>query len=157
MNVKDDPLLKTFDGHTLMGSYDVDDEGVPAESIDVVLSGKLLNYEIGREPIKDFPDSNGHGRAGLGQPAAFASGGRDLQIERAAQRGGDEGKAQRTGEETRLRRLCRRDARRGALYRACSIAYMPMARANWCEELRSMSSTCVVCEAISLRQATTRS
>ncbi len=69
MNVKDDPLLKTFDGHTLMGSYDVDDEGVPAESIDVVLSGKLLNYEIGREPIKDFPDSNGHGRAGLGQPA----------------------------------------------------------------------------------------
>ena len=69
MNVKDDPLLKTFDGHTLMGSYDVDDEGVPAESIDVVLSGKLLNYDIGREPIKDFPDSNGHGRAGLGQPA----------------------------------------------------------------------------------------
>ena len=69
MNVKDNPLLKTFDGQTLMGAYDVDDEGVPAESIDVVLSGKLLNYAIGREPIKDFPDSNGHGRAGLGQPA----------------------------------------------------------------------------------------
>ena len=69
MNVKDDPLMKTFNGQTLTGSYDVDDEGVPAESIDVVLSGKLLNYAIGREPIKDFPDSNGHGRAGLGQPA----------------------------------------------------------------------------------------
>jgi predicted Zn-dependent protease len=69
MNVKDDPLLKTFDGRTLTGAYDVDDEGVPAESIDVVLSGKLLNYVIGREPVKDFPESNGHGRAGLGQPA----------------------------------------------------------------------------------------
>ncbi len=69
MSVKDNPLMKSFDGHTLTGSYDVDDEGVPAESIDVVLSGKLLNYAIGREPVKDFPDSNGHGRAGLGQPA----------------------------------------------------------------------------------------
>lgn len=69
MNVKDNPLLKTFDGKTLMGAYDVDDEGVPAESIDVVLSGKLLNYVIGREPVRDFPESNGHGRAGLGQPA----------------------------------------------------------------------------------------
>jgi predicted Zn-dependent protease len=69
MNVKDDPLLKTFDGTTLTGAYDVDDEGVPAQSIDVVLSGKLLNYVIGREPVKDFPESNGHGRAGLGQPA----------------------------------------------------------------------------------------
>jgi hypothetical protein len=68
MSVKDDPLLKTFDGQTLMGAYDVDDEGVPAQSIDVVLNGKLLNYLIGREPVKDFPDSNGHGRAGLGQP-----------------------------------------------------------------------------------------
>ena len=69
MNVKDSPLVKTFDGQTLMGAYDVDDEGVPAASIDVVLSGKLMNYLIGREPVKDFPDSNGHGRAGLGQPA----------------------------------------------------------------------------------------
>jgi predicted Zn-dependent protease len=74
MSVKDNPLMKTFDGHTLMGAYDVDDEGVPAQSIDVVLSGKLMNYLIGREPIKDFPDSNGHGRAGLGQPAHSRAG-----------------------------------------------------------------------------------
>ena len=69
MSVKDDPLMKSFDGKSLTGAYDVDDEGVPAESIDVVLSGKLLNFVIGREPVKDFPESNGHGRAGLGQPA----------------------------------------------------------------------------------------
>ena len=69
MNVKDSPIMKTFDGQMLMGAYDVDDEGVPGASIDVVLSGKLMNYLIGREPVRDFPDSNGHGRAGLGQPA----------------------------------------------------------------------------------------
>ena len=74
MSVKDNPLLKTFDGKMLMGAYDVDDEGVPAQSIDVVLNGKLLNFLIGREPVKDFPDSNGHGRAGLGQPAHSRAG-----------------------------------------------------------------------------------
>jgi hypothetical protein len=57
-----------------MGHYDVDDEGVPAESLDIVLSGKLMNYVIGREPVKDFPESNGHGRAGLGQPAHSRAG-----------------------------------------------------------------------------------
>ncbi len=74
MNVKDNPLLAKLDGHDLMGHYDVDDEGVPAESLDIVLSGKLMNYVIGREPVKDFPESNGHGRAGLGQPAHSRAG-----------------------------------------------------------------------------------
>ena len=74
MSVKDNPLLTKFDGKLVTGNYDVDDEGVPAQSVDIVLSGKLLNYDIGREPIKDFPDSNGHGRAGLGQPAHSRSG-----------------------------------------------------------------------------------
>jgi predicted Zn-dependent protease len=74
MNVKDDPLLTKFDGRLLTGAYDVDDEGVPAQSLDVVLSGKLMNYLIGREPVKDFPESNGHGRAALGQPAHSRAG-----------------------------------------------------------------------------------
>lgn len=74
MSAKEDPLLKTLDGQTLTGHYDVDDEGVPAQSVDLVLSGKLLNYVIGREPVKDFPESNGHGRAGLGQPAHSRAG-----------------------------------------------------------------------------------
>ncbi len=69
LNVKEDPLLTTFDGQHLLGSYDVDDEGVPAQAVDIVLGGKLMNFVIGREPVKDFPDSNGHGRAGPGQPA----------------------------------------------------------------------------------------
>jgi len=65
IQVVDDPLLKTFNGKSLVGSYDVDDEGVPAQAVDLVDDGKLQNYLIGREPVRDFPQSNGHGRAGI--------------------------------------------------------------------------------------------
>jgi TldD protein len=69
MEVVDDPGLKTFDGKTLAGAYDVDDEGVPAQAVDLISDGKLQNYLIGREPVRDFPESNGHGRAGIAGPA----------------------------------------------------------------------------------------
>ena len=69
LSVVDDPTLGTFEGQALLGSYKVDDEGLPAGPVDVVDHGKLMNYLIGREPVKDFPESNGHGRAGLGQAA----------------------------------------------------------------------------------------
>jgi len=68
LTVVDDPTLKTFDGKTLIGSYEIDDEGVRASTVPVVQDGILLNYLLGREPIRDFPASNGHGRAGPGQP-----------------------------------------------------------------------------------------
>ena len=60
--------MKTFQGKTLIGAYDVDDEGVRAAKVAVIQDGVLLNYLLGREPIRDFPDSNGHGRAAPGQP-----------------------------------------------------------------------------------------
>jgi predicted Zn-dependent protease len=69
MDVVDDPGLKTFDGEALVGAYDVDDEGVPAQAVHLVENGKLQNYLIGREPVRDFPLSNGHGRAGIAGPA----------------------------------------------------------------------------------------
>jgi len=74
MNVTDDPLMTSFDGKRLVGSYDVDDEGVPAQEVQVVSKGILTNYLIGREPVKDFSASNGHGRAALAQPARSRSG-----------------------------------------------------------------------------------
>jgi len=74
MNVVDDPSMKEFDGKQMIGAYDVDDEGVPAQKVDVVQKGILQNYLIGREPVKDMPDSNGHGRAALAQPAHSRSG-----------------------------------------------------------------------------------
>lgn len=67
LSVKDDPTLTTFQGRSLIGSYVVDDEGVKAQVVPVIEKGKLQNFLTGREPIRDFPDSNGHGRAALGQ------------------------------------------------------------------------------------------
>ncbi len=69
MNVVDDPSLKTFDGKGPLGAYDVDDEGVPAQAVKVVEAGRLDNYLIGRQPVRDFPQSNGHGRAGITGPS----------------------------------------------------------------------------------------
>jgi TldD protein len=69
ISVEDDPTLKTFAGKTLIGSYDADDEGVRAMKVSVVQDGELVNYLLGREPIRDFPESYGHGRAAPGQAA----------------------------------------------------------------------------------------
>ncbi len=61
------PLETKFNGKSLLGAYAIDDEGVPAQSVNVVDNGKLENFLIGREPIKDFSTSNGHGRAAPAQ------------------------------------------------------------------------------------------
>ena len=74
LNVVDDPTLKTFAGKGLVGAYEVDDEGVPAQAVKVVERGKLQNYLVGRQPIRNFPASNGHGRATMaGTPAPHFS------------------------------------------------------------------------------------
>src|SRR5208283_2222539 len=65
LSVVDDPTLASFDGKPLLGRYEVDDEGVRAMRVPVIENGKLVNYLLGREPILDFPASNGHGRARL--------------------------------------------------------------------------------------------
>lgn len=69
LSVVDDPTMKEFDGKKLVGSYDVDSEGVPAQAVKVVDDGTLQNYLVGRQPIRDFPSSNGHGRAAPGTAA----------------------------------------------------------------------------------------
>ncbi len=68
MEVVDSPGLKCFAGKGLVGAYDVDDEGVPAQAVKLITEGRLENYLIGREPVRDFPQSNGHGRAGITGP-----------------------------------------------------------------------------------------
>jgi predicted Zn-dependent protease len=74
LTVVDDPTMKSFEGHALLGAYTIDDEGVPVAPVTIVEHGKLVNYLIGREPVKDFPQSNGHGRAALGQAAHSKAG-----------------------------------------------------------------------------------
>jgi hypothetical protein len=65
IDIVDDPTLATYDGKGLLGAYSIDDEGVPAQAVKLVTAGKLDNYLVGREPVRDFLQSNGHGRAGL--------------------------------------------------------------------------------------------
>jgi predicted Zn-dependent protease len=65
LTMVDDPTLVSVDGAALLGHYDVDDEGVKAQRVPLVEKGVLVNYLLGRQPIRDFPSSNGHGRASL--------------------------------------------------------------------------------------------
>jgi TldD protein len=68
ISVTDDPTVKIFDGRQLVGSYEIDQEGVKASAVPLITDGILVDYLIGRMPIRDFPASNGHGRAAPGQP-----------------------------------------------------------------------------------------
>jgi len=68
INVVDDPTLKEFGGKSLTGSYEVDSEGVKSAPVDIIEKGVLTNYLVGRTPIRDFPESNGHGRAAPAAP-----------------------------------------------------------------------------------------
>ena len=63
--VVDDPSATTAAGRSLMGAYAVDDDGVRGQTITAIDKGELVAYLVGRQPIRDFPASNGHGRAGI--------------------------------------------------------------------------------------------
>jgi len=58
--------MKDFHGKSLVGSYAVDSEGVKAQPVTTIENGVLANYLLGRQPLRDFPASNGHGRAATG-------------------------------------------------------------------------------------------
>jgi TldD protein len=68
LSVVDDPTIESFEGHRLLGSYPVDDEGIKPSRVSVIEKGQLVNYLLSREPIRDFPNSNGHGRAAVTGP-----------------------------------------------------------------------------------------
>jgi TldD protein len=70
INVFDDPTISSISGKPLFGNYTLDDEGVKAQRVSLIEKGTLVSYLIGRQPIRDFPASNGHGRAGsAGSPS----------------------------------------------------------------------------------------
>jgi TldD protein len=74
VSLLDDPTVKQFQGHDLLGSYGVDEEGVKAQRVEIVNSGLLLNFLMSRRPGPDLDHSNGHGRAAfLGDARPMAS------------------------------------------------------------------------------------
>jgi hypothetical protein len=62
LSLVDDPLQKDFEGKPLAGFFEVDDEGVPAQRVQLVTNGTLKGFLLSREPVRDFNASNGHGR-----------------------------------------------------------------------------------------------
>jgi TldD protein len=74
VSLLDDPTAKQFQGRDLLGTYDVDQEGVKAQRVELINSGLLLNFLMSRRPGPDLDHSNGHGRAAyLGDPRPMAS------------------------------------------------------------------------------------
>lgn len=74
LSVVSDPTISSYRGQSLLGHYELDDEGIPAQRVSLIEKGVLLNYLIAREPIRDFPRSNGHGRAPLPSDAPAMAG-----------------------------------------------------------------------------------
>lgn len=66
LSVTDDPTQRTLNGLDLGGWYEYDDEGMPATRVDVIKNGVLKNFLMSRMPIKNFSNSNGHGRSNPG-------------------------------------------------------------------------------------------
>lgn len=67
LSVHFDPTLRKFGDQELAGYYTYDDEGVKAQRVTVVDKGILKSFLMSRSPIAGFPQSNGHGRAQVGQ------------------------------------------------------------------------------------------
>jgi len=71
LSVIDDPTLHEMAGMKLAGTYDFDNEGEPAQRVDVIRDGVLNNFLMSRMPVKNFGKSNGHGR---NQPGRMPTG-----------------------------------------------------------------------------------
>jgi TldD protein len=66
LTVVDDTTMKKLGAQDLLGYYQFDDEGVPAQRVTLVDHGVLRAFEMSRSPLIGFPTSNGHGRRQLG-------------------------------------------------------------------------------------------
>ena len=67
LSVADDPTLASFHGQPLSGHYVFDDEGQPAQRVQLVDDGVLKTFLMSRLPVASFATSNGHGRAQTGK------------------------------------------------------------------------------------------
>jgi len=63
VTLMDNPAATDYKGALLVGSYGIDQEGVPGEKVTLVDEGKLKNMLMSRRPGPDFEKSNGHGRS----------------------------------------------------------------------------------------------
>ncbi len=62
LSIVDDPTAHTGAGKALIGGYNIDDEGVPAQRVEVVKDGTLKTLLTSRTPSHKGQQSNGHAR-----------------------------------------------------------------------------------------------
>ncbi|HTP44301.1 MAG TPA: metallopeptidase TldD-related protein, partial [Candidatus Acidoferrum sp.] len=61
----DDPTISEFQGQPLLGHYEIDDEGVKGQRVELVQNGILKNLLMSRRPGPEFEASNGHARSAM--------------------------------------------------------------------------------------------
>jgi len=66
ISIYDDPTTHRVGSTVLLGDYPYDDEGVPSSRVLLVDHGVLKNFEMSRQAILGFLQSNGHGRRQIG-------------------------------------------------------------------------------------------
>jgi predicted Zn-dependent protease len=86
LSVYDDPEIQTLNGIQLNGFYRFDDEMVRAHRVSLIDKGKLVGFNMGRNPIKGFPASNGHGRRSPGLPPVARQGNLVVEVAKSVPR-----------------------------------------------------------------------
>ncbi len=74
LSIVDDPTEAKLGSNVLLGYYPFDDEGTAAERVTLVDKGVLRNFEMSRQPLIGFLNSNGHGRRQVGLPPVSRQG-----------------------------------------------------------------------------------
>lgn len=62
LDVIDDPTQTLWQDEALLGTYEVDEEGVPAKPLKVIEEGTLKTFFLTRQPVRGFEASNGRAR-----------------------------------------------------------------------------------------------
>ncbi|HZL72903.1 MAG TPA: metallopeptidase TldD-related protein [Planctomycetota bacterium] len=71
LSITSDPTAKEYNGLPLIGSYDVDEDGVRAQKVDLIEKGVLKTFCMSRIPTRHIKKSNGHSQGGVGTPATL--------------------------------------------------------------------------------------
>ena len=65
VSLVDDPTIADYQNHPLLGHYEIDDEGVKGQRVELVQNGVLKNLLMSRRPGPEFQASNGHARSAM--------------------------------------------------------------------------------------------
>lgn len=108
LTVVDDPAATTYKGAPLLGNYEIDDDGMPAQKLTLIEKGILRNFCTSRIPTRDTNGSNGHSLNGIGSVSIlFVSAEPSIQSKKLKKKLLDLGKEQGYDEVYIIKRIIR--------------------------------------------------